>query len=217
MSEFVPKIIDISLTITPDTASYPGKVPLKRNIQMEIAKGAPANCSSFEIDCHFGTHVDSPNHFAGDGITIDQLSLSRLCGNCCVIEVSGRRNIEASDLTSVQLGDRVLFKTLGSDLLVRGEKKPAAYAYLTPDAAKMLVSLNANAVGIDAFSVDDFEVGEPVHHILLPAGIPIIECLNLSDVEPSRYELTVLPLKIQGAEASPARAILRTIAETDGK
>ncbi len=212
MNEHNPKIYDISLTITPETASFPGKLPLKRTLQSEIVNGAVANCSSFEMDCHFGTHVDSPNHFVQNGITIDQVPLNRLCGECCVIEVAGRRNIEPGDLINVRNGDRVLFKTLGSQLLLNGVMDPDAYAYLMPDSAKMLVGLNVACVGIDAFSVDAYNSGEPVHHILLPAGIPIIECLNLQEIVAGRYELIVLPLKIHGAEASPARAILKSLA-----
>jgi arylformamidase len=46
---------------------------------------------------------------------------------------------------------------------------------------------------------------------MLNAGIWIIEGLNLGAVEAGRYELICLPLKIQGGDGAPARAILRAV------
>jgi len=47
-----------------------------------------------------------------------------------------------------------------------------------------------------------------VHRKLLSNKIPIIEGLVLSEVPGGRYLTHCLPLKITGAEASPARCIL---------
>ena len=201
-------IHDITVDLTPNTPCYPGKIPLSRDIQSRISDGAVANCSSFNVDCHYGTHVDSPNHFVKNGITIEQVDLDRLCGECVVIEIVGKREILPSDLELLQPSSRVLFKSLGSNLLASGEFDPAKYPYLTADAAILLVDLNTLCVGIDAFSVDAFGQADDAHNALLPAGIPIIECLNLTNVEPGSYQMAILPLKIVGAEAAPARAML---------
>ena len=53
--------------------------------------------------------------------------------------------------------------------------------------------------------------GYEVHHALLKAGIWIIEGLDLSQVQPGRYELICLPIKIVDGDGAPARAILRSI------
>jgi arylformamidase len=205
------KIYDISVTITPDVPRYPGKEVPRRDILMDMAQGAPANCSAIYLDCHVGTHVDSPRHFVRDGITIEQVDVERFCGPCRIVEVNGRREITAEDLDGVPTGVRVLFKTVGSTMLHAGEDNPHGFAYLTPEAAHKLVHLDTRLVGIDGFSVDQYGTIEPCHHILLPAGIPILECIDLTDVPPGDYDLTVLPLKIAGSEAAPARAILRTV------
>jgi arylformamidase len=64
-------------------------------------------------------------------------------------------------------------------------------------------------VGIDYFSVDRFESpNRAVHHILLQAGVLILEGINLSGIEPGDYQLLALPLNIVGAEGSPVRAVL---------
>jgi len=65
-------------------------------------------------------------------------------------------------------------------------------------------------VGIDYLSVEGFEsVGNATHHILLKNQVVIIEGLNLSAVSAGEYELIALPLKLKGADGSPARVILR--------
>jgi len=37
----------------------------------------------------------------------------------------------------------------------------------------------------------------------------VLEELDLSQVPPGRYELSALPLRLVGADASPVRAVLR--------
>jgi arylformamidase len=203
------RVFDISIAITPETPRYPGKEIPKRNILSRIDDGAIANCSAIYLDCHVGTHVDAPRHFVRDGITIEQVPVERMCGPCRVVEVTGRRDIRPDDLAGIPSGVRVLFKTCGSAQLHAGIDDPHGFAYLTPDAAHELVNINTQLVGIDGFSIDEYGSNEPSHLIILPAGIPILECIDLTDVPPGDYELTVLPLKIDDAEAAPARAILR--------
>ena len=47
-----------------------------------------------------------------------------------------------------------------------------------------------------------------VHKLLLGNEIGIIEGLRLKDVQEGEYFLSCVPLKIEGAEGSPSRAIL---------
>jgi arylformamidase len=205
------RIWDISLTITPETPRYPGKEIPRRTILSRIEDGAVANCSAVYLDCHFGTHVDSPRHFVRDGITIEQVDVARFCGPCRVVEIQGRRDIRTDDLAGVPAGIRVLFKTCGSDQFRACIDDPNGFAYLTPDAAQRLVELDTRLVGIDGFSIDEYGSSEPSHLLILPAGIPILECIDLTGVTPGDYDLTVLPLKLAGAEAAPARAILKSL------
>ena len=59
-------------------------------------------------------------------------------------------------------------------------------------------------VGIDYLSIGDSEA----HRILLSRGVIPIEGLDLRGVEPGRYTLACLPLRIVGADGAPARAVL---------
>ena len=51
--------------------------------------------------------------------------------------------------------------------------------------------------------------GEIVHR--KSYGLANLECLVLAGVEPGVYRLVALPLKIEGADASPVRAALVTL------
>jgi arylformamidase len=58
---------------------------------------------------------------------------------------------------------------------------------------------------MEKYKSSDFKT----HLILLGKGIPIVEGLQLADVTPGDYDLIVLPLRVAGHEAAPARAILK--------
>jgi arylformamidase len=73
------------------------------------------------------------------------------------------------------------------------------------------VQAGIKLVGFDDLSIDglgsrDFRA----HHVLLGAGVIVVEGLDLSEVEPGGYDMTCLPLRLLGADGSPARVVLRT-------
>jgi arylformamidase len=77
-------------------------------------------------------------------------------------------------------------------------------ARLEAPSAQAFVDRGVRLLGVDGMSVGD----EEAHEILLGAGVVVVEGLDLSGVEPGRYELYCLPLKLVGSDGSPARAIL---------
>jgi len=80
--------------------------------------------------------------------------------------------------------------------------------YLDESAARWLVEHKVKAIGIDYLSIGKFEGGEAVHKMLLGAGVTVIEGLDFRKVEPGRYTLACLPLKIKDGDGAPARALL---------
>ena len=65
-------------------------------------------------------------------------------------------------------------------------------------------------MGNDYLSIERYKnPGAPVHHILLEAGVLVVEGVNLLDVPPGAYEVFCLPIKIKGADGAPARILLR--------
>ncbi len=64
-------------------------------------------------------------------------------------------------------------------------------------------------VGIDTPSVDPFESKAlESHQVLFERDMAVLEGLVLEHVEPGRYTLIALPLRLEGADASPVRAAL---------
>src|SRR5262249_24322940 len=69
-------------------------------------------------------------------------------------------------------------------------------------------------IGIDTPSVDLQDSKDlPAHKAILKHDIAILEGLVLRDVPPGEYELIALPLPLEGFDASPVRAVLRTLNE----
>jgi len=63
---------------------------------------------------------------------------------------------------------------------------------------------------VDYLSAEQFDAKEaPAHKTLLGNNVIIVEGLDLSQVEEGDYNLIVLPLKLKGREAAPARALLQ--------
>jgi len=71
-------------------------------------------------------------------------------------------------------------------------------------AAQALVDQGVRLVGADRMSVGD----EDAHRVLLGAGVVVVEGLDLRTVKPGTYDLYCLPLKLEGSDGAPARAIL---------
>ena len=77
----------------------------------------------------------------------------------------------------------------------------------------MLLESGVMLIGLDTPSIDPADSTLLLsHRVALQGGISIIENLDLSQVEAGDYELIALPLQLEGGEASPVRAVLRSVA-----
>ncbi|MBI3932956.1 MAG: cyclase family protein [Acidobacteria bacterium] len=206
------KIYDVTVPLSAEVPVFPGDPRFHMDFPHRITDGEPYNVARLTLGVHSGTHVDAPFHFLAEGATVDQLPLEILMGKCRVVEVSARDKVERGDLERLDLRDdiRVLLKTRMSGQL-RNPVFQEDFVYLTPDAATYLVQAGIKLVGIDYLSVERFGSKDfAAHHALLGAGVVIVEGLELSDVPPGEYDMTCLPLRIVGADGSPARVVLRT-------
>ena len=205
------KIHDVTVPLSASVPTYPGDPRFEIEFTHRLSEGAPYNLARLSLGAHAGTHVDAPYHFLADGATVDALPLEILMGKARVVELSVRDYIRREDLQALDLRDdlRVLLKTRMSGQL-RSPEFQEDFVYLSGDAASYLAQAGIKLVGIDYLSVDrygsaDFEA----HHALLGAGVVIVEGLDLSEVEPGEYDMTCLPLRIQGGDGSPARVVLK--------
>lgn len=203
------RILDVTLPLSADVPSFPGDPAFRLEPFRRIADGAACNVSRIVASTHAGTHVDAPAHFIDGGLTVDALALEILIGKARVVEVPSVERIERADLQRANLRDdlRVLIKTRASEKRGRGSE---AACGLSLDAATYLVQAGLKLVGMDALSVDHPDSADfAAHRALLRAGVVVVEGLDLKGVEPGDYDMTCLPLRLQGADGSPARVVLR--------
>lgn len=206
------RIHDVTLSLSSQVPTFPGDPPFELQPLSRIQDGSPYSLARIAMGTHSGTHVDAPSHFLADGATVDELPMEILLGKARVVELPVSEKIERTDLEALDLSDdlRVLVKTRMSGQL-RHRAIQEDHVYLTPDAAVYLAQIGIKLVGIDSLSIERFGSGDfAAHRALLTAGVVIVEGLDLSDVEPGEYEMACLPLRIAGADGSPARVVLRT-------
>ena len=206
------KIYDVSLTISNGMVAWPGDPEVNIMPYKSIKEGASSNVSRIQLGSHTGTHIDVPYHFIDGGRTLDDIPIEIFVGKARLFELAVLKKIDAGDLNRLNLTgvERVLFKTRNSRFWERNEGFRKDFVYLTSEGAGFLVDSGVKMVGIDYLSVEEFgNKSAPAHHILLGAGVIVVEGLNLSGLKEGEYEIICSPLKIKGGDGAPARVFLR--------
>ena len=205
------RIYDISVPIRSGGLVYPGNPEIEINLQQAVAKGAGANVSFIRFGSHTGTHADAARHFFDDGQTVDAIPLERLIGPALLLGFpDDLRAVGAADLQKhdIKGHKRILLRTRNSALLSQKEFV-RDYTFLAPDGAQYLVDQGVELVGIDYLSIEQFHSGHHnTHRTLLGKSVVILEGLDLSVPAPGAYQLICLPLRIEGCDGAPARAVL---------
>jgi len=205
------KIFDISVSIYSGMPFYPGDPGAEIKPSQMISQGDVSNLSELRLGSHTGTHIDAPRHFVDSMQPVDELPLDTLVGPARVVDLTDAKSlISREELAELGLESvsRLLIRTTNSELW-SGAEFSRDYVSLAPDAAAYLVELGIKLVGIDYLSIEQFRSeGYLVHHTLLGAGVVVLEGIDLSGVSAGEYQLVALPLKIQGGDGAPARAIL---------
>lgn len=209
----IKRIIDISRRMYPEMTVWPGDTELEITKDALIKNGAVCNISSIRMGVHTGTHVDAPLHFIDEGKDIGSLDISRFIGFVNVFELKSEKVVTADDIKALDIkrGDVVFFKTRNS-LIPDEASFDIDYVYFDRTAAELLIDRGVKTVGVDYFSIDGFMLGEyPAHTLLLSHEIGLIEGLRLKEVDEGRYFFSCLPLRIEGVDGAPARAVLLEI------
>jgi arylformamidase len=206
------RIYDVSVPVRSGGLVYPGNPEILIEPQQAISQGAGANVSRISFGSHTGTHVDAAKHFFDNGQTIDKIPPEKFLGPAVLIafDEPDRASVGADDLRSrnVEGQKRVLIRTRNSRRLDNPEFD-VKYVYLAPDGAEYLVSIGVELVGVDYLSIEQFHSGHhKTHRTLLKKDVVIIEGLDLSEPAPGNYELVCLPLRLEGLDGAPARALL---------
>jgi arylformamidase len=207
----VSRIYDISVPIRSGGLVYPGNPEIDISLQQAVAKGASANVSTIRFGSHTGTHADAARHFFDDGQPVDKIPLERLIGPALLVGFGDEvLSVGAAELREhdVKGHKRILIRTRNSALLSQKEFVKD-YTYLAPDGAQYLVDLGVELVGVDYLSIEQFHSGHHrTHRTLLAHAVVIVEGLDLSAPAPGEYQFICLPLRIEGCDGAPARAVL---------
>ena len=202
------EIIDVSVPIRDGLLHYPGDPGVRLERVRRIDEGEDANLSKLDFGVHSGTHVDAPVHFLDDGDGTETLPLEAMIGPADVVDGTSIEEgpIDEPALRSLEIPEgceRLLLRTRNSDLWDHEEFSHGSLS-LDGSGARVVVDRGIVLVGIDYLSIGDHEA----HRVLLSNGVVPIEGLDLRGVEPGRYTLICLPLRLVGADGAPARVVL---------
>jgi arylformamidase len=175
----MPRLIDVSPTISPRLGVWPGDVPYSAEWALRIADGANIDLSAIRTTVHLGAHADAPRHYRGGAEGIATRALERYYGPCQVVDAPVARGarIRPRDLRQPVEAPRVLLRT---------GTFPDPEHWNDPQSDPHLES----------------------HQAVADRDMAILEGLVLAPVAPGHYTLIALPLKLEGADASPVRAVL---------
>jgi len=205
-------IYDITPLISPALRVWPGDTPPTRELLMDMTRGDNLTLSTLRATVHLGAHADAPSHYGATAPSIEARSLEYYFGSCEVVRIPMERGarIAPGDLSRPVRAPRVLFAT---GTYPNAELFNEDFASLSPELIDHLARQSVKLVGIDTPSVDLFTSKDlPSHQACLRHDMAILEGIVLEGVPEGPYELIALPLKLEGFDASPVRAILRTFA-----
>lgn len=207
------KLWDISQRLSARTPLWPGEPDLvvKRNV--ELGQECPVNIGELHTPLHAGTHADAPLHYSNEGVDSASSSLDAYVGHCVVADVrhAGERvEMTDCDWEEIEGAERVLFRTYES---FPHDAWDENFKAIAPEVVARLRDGGAVLIGVDTPSLDPQNSKTmDAHQEVLAGDMRILEGLVLDDVPLGPYELIALPLAIEGADASPVRAVLREIA-----
>lgn len=193
------------------------EVKVTRCIRIEESR---LNVTCLDVCVHHGTHIDAPRHFLPAGRTVADLRLEEVCGPGLgiAVERGGGEAIHAEDLErqaqSLEPGDILTIHTGWGRWFHDDPETYSHHPYLSTEAAGWIRDRRVKLVVLDVPTPDRPEGSRapgfdwPVHHLLLEAGVLIIEHAHRLDaVAGRRFRAYAFPLPIQDSDGSPVRLV----------
>lgn len=214
-------VVDLSLQIS---QHFRWSLDMQRTQAFE--HGDVFQTSRISMACHAFTHVDAPLHFVPGGMDIASLALSKTVGPAAVLDlrdVGAEQPVTRALLRDrgahVRAGDRVLLATRWDEKAdVASREYWTTAPYVQTEAAEWLLEREPSCVGFD-FPQDHCirRMGgeaEPrreefvTHDVLLSQGVLLVEYLaGLGQLTSERVWFAAAPLRLDGADGSPVRAL----------
>ncbi len=217
----------LSYTLNVRDHAFPGAPTMRIEPFESMQKGDQLNTYNVTLFNHFGTHMDGPNHFNGQGRQLYELELSTfIFEKPLLVDIPKGRGelvepeelmrfdeaIRAADLLLVRSGFSAM---RASDNRAYSEEGPA----ISARAAELIVERyqNLKAVGMDWISLSSplhLEDGIRAHQIMLgktgAEPVLIIEDIDLSGLDPDTLETVfALPLFIEGIDSAPVTILAK--------
>jgi arylformamidase len=207
----MPRVYDISPSIGESLSVWPGDSPPRREVLLDLARGDSITLSTLHVTAHAGAHADAPSHYGLSAPSIEARPLDLYLGSCQVIRAHVHRNalVRLEHLSAPVQAERVL---LATGTYPDPKCFNRDFAALDASLVEDLHSRGVRLIGIDTPSIDPFPSRDlPAHRACLQHDLAILEGLVLASVPDGLYELIALPLPLAGFDASPVRAILRSL------
>ena len=212
---------DLTRPVRPGMPAYPGTPDVRFR---RIADYEPDGYRERELTLvsHTGTHVDAPAHMIPGGATLDAFSANHFSGPAAVLDATaappgGGIGVDAlTDLGDLEGVSYLLVHTGFAAKWGTPEYLEDIPVFTEPAAERLAGLAESNGgrlrgVGLDLVSVDPVGAAAfPVHHILLGAGLVLVENLaDLSPLPPAGAEFFCPPLLLDQADGAPCRAWAR--------
>lgn len=203
---------DISPSVSPATPVWPGDTPVSVERVWRMEAGSPVNVARLTLSPHTGAHCDAPLHYDADGAPIGAVPLDTYLGPCRVIHCIGATPLVQPHHVEHALDalpPRVLLRTYRQAPLAQWDPD---FCAVSPDTIALLAAHGVQLVGIDTPSLDPQDSKTmDAHNAVRRHGLAILEGIVLDQVDAGDYELIALPLRFAALDASPVRAVLRSL------
>jgi kynurenine formamidase len=213
-----PKIIDLTYTLRSDMLVYPGmERPVFQWLGRVNSEGY--NLTKLTMLTHTGTHIDAPKHFLDDVACVDEIPLQRLFGRANIFRYKKEpegQEITLDDIVSSEFQleeDQIFILETGIEKFAETKRYNEKYPFPSEEVVNWLINKKIKAYMTDATAVDPVGTKDNTnHHLLLRAGIPIVENLKNLQLIPENEEflISALPIKLKGRDGAPCRAIAIT-------
>lgn len=213
MSTDPRQLWDISPPVDPASPVFPGDTAYRQRWSAMIGPGCPVNVGEMTLSPHVGAHADAPLHYDPAGAPVGQLDLAPFIGPCRVIHAINCgplvRWAHLAHAIDGALPPRVLVRTYRRMPVDRWDPGLAGYA---TETVERLAALGVRLIGIDTASIDPADSKDlPSHQAIRRLDLRVLENLVLDAIDEGDYELIALPLRWMAADASPVRAVLRSL------
>ena len=209
------RVIDLTHTIKENMPVYPGTgTPKLEPANTYEENGFRETLVSFYS--HTGTHMDPPAHLFAGRTTLDAFPASQFLGRALVIDCTHLREGEAITMKELRkyggaedTVDFLLFY-LGWDARWGTEAYFGEYPCIDEEVLRHILDGSYKGIGFDVIGLDPIADENLPRHKALFREKDIVNIENLTNLGQCGTEpfwFACLPMKIEGSDGAPVRAI----------